>query len=121
DGPLDVRVVEGLDGDLDLGGLGGQVDEEALVQDLDDVRARVAEHGRDRGEAAGNVGHLDVEARQAAVADQTAHDHRGEQPRVHVAARQHHPDRPTGEAAAVFEEGGDAGGARALRHDLLDV
>ena len=98
--PVDVRVVERLDRDLDLGRPGRQVDEHALVQDLDDVGALVSEDGGDAAQAAGYVGHLDVQPRQPAVADEPAHDHRGQQARIDVAAGEHHPDPLAGEAVA---------------------
>ena len=81
----------------------------------------LAQDRRDGAQAARHVGHLDVQARQAPVADEAPHDDRRQQPRVDVAARQHDADRAPREPLAVLDEGGDAGGARALGDHLLDL
>ena len=82
------------------------------------------EHRGDRAEAAGRVGHLDQQAGQPAGAHEAAHDHRREQPRVDVAARQHDADRAAAGARAAacsVEQRGEAGGAGPLDDDLLDL
>ena len=77
--------------------------------------------GGDEAEGAGHVGDLDVQAGEPPGAHQAAHDHRRQQARVDVAAAEHHADLPAGEAVGVLEQRGDARGARALDHHLLDL
>ena len=74
-----------------------------------------------RGERAGAVVERDPEAGEPAAADEAPLDDRREQPGVDVAAGEHDADAPAGEPLGVGGEGGDAGGARPLDDDLLDL
>ena len=114
-------MVVGLQHDLELGRSGGHVEEHAVVDDLHDVGAGSADDRGDPTEDAGLVGDLDLEPSEAARAHEAAHDHRGEQAGVDVAAAEHHAHVAIGEQVRVLEQGGDPGRAGALDHHLLDL
>src|SRR5581483_5289399 len=83
---LEVVAVARLDDELEQRALGRQVGEDALVVDLDDVGAGLAQEVGDPGELARPVGEVDGELGEPALAGELAREHAGEQPRVDVAA-----------------------------------
>ena len=91
-----VAPVPRLDEELHLGAAHRGGAEDALVLHLDDVAAGLGDHPRHLGEAAGDVGHGDAQAREAAVAHEAAHQHRGEDAAVDVAPRDRQADAPAG-------------------------
>src|SRR5437867_6612514 len=110
-----------LDDDIELGALDRGVVEEALVMDLDDVAGMLADHPREAGEGTRHIRQLATQADEPALAYQAAHQDRGEQPRIHVAAGDHDADPPAGKALGCSEHGGDASGTGTLDHELLPL
>ena len=53
DGRLEMRPVAGFNDDLEHHGLGGQIREDALMGNLDDIGAGLAQDGDDRAELPG--------------------------------------------------------------------
>ena len=88
--------------------------------DLDDVDPGFVNLGGDRGERAGLVVGGDVKARDAALADEIADQHVGEQMRVDIAAAQQGRDLLALEALGIGEHRRKAGRAGALDHRLFD-
>src|SRR5205807_8501854 len=72
----DMAGIARLDDDIDLGELHRHVVEEALVIDLDDVAAALADDAGDAGEHSGRIADLGPEPHQAAVANEAAHHDR---------------------------------------------
>ena len=70
--------------------------------DLNDVRAHLADQGRDIGQEAGTIITNDPEADQTLGADQFAGQDRGQEPCVDIAAAK---DQPTLLAAELFGKG----------------
>ena len=79
---------------FELGHGDRHVVEEPLVVDLDDVAADLADEPRHAREQAGLVADLDAEAREPALARESAHEDRGEHARIDVAAHTPHPNPP---------------------------
>src|SRR5260370_16392689 len=90
-----------LDHRLDLRELHRHVVKQAVMVDLDDVAALLADDAGDLREGAGNVGDLDPEPHQPAGARQAALQDRGDQPCVNVAAREHGAPATPPEALAA--------------------
>src|SRR5262249_22563856 len=82
--------------------------EQAVVRDVDDVAAGVADARGDLGEDAGAIGNFHAQPHQPPVAQQVAQQHVGEDAGVDVAAGDGDADAPSREA----------GGARAFGDDL---
>jgi hypothetical protein len=108
-----------LDDGVDVGTLGREIGEQALVVDLDDVPAGVADGTREARQYARLVDDLNAQGDDAAVAHEPAQQDLPEQAGVDVAAADDQADALAGEALAVRQHGGEAGGAGPLRHDLL--
>src|SRR5882757_7272117 len=119
DDDLDMGPVAGLDHHVDVGALDRDLEEQALVIGLDDVAAGGADDAGDPAQHPGHVFDLDPQPGDLAVADQAAHQDRGQDARVDVAAADDDADTPSGEAFGVGQHAGDAGGAGALGHQLL--
>ena len=87
--------------------------------DLENVGAELAEPGGDLPEHAGPVGDGQAERDDAVLALELAHHHRGQDPRIDVAAAQNEPDLAAAEALRPGQHRAQPGGAGALRHGLL--
>ena len=113
--------VLGLDHDIELGAFDRSVVEQALVVHLDDVAGVFADHSRQAREGAGHVGQLATQADEPALAHEAAHQDRGEQPRVQIAAGDHDPDPAAAKPLGLGEHGGETGRPGALSHELLSL
>ena len=89
--------------------------------DLDDVAGMLADHRREAGKGAGNVGQFRAQPDQPALAHQTAHQYRGEKARVDVAAADDDPDPPAAKPLRRGQHRGETGGARTLDDQFLPL
>ena len=94
--------------------------EQALVIDLDDIAAGLADQAGDRPEHAGLVLDVDAQADQPSIAHKAAHQDGRKHARIDVAAGDDDADSAAGEAVPVLEDGGQRGRAGALDHRLFD-
>ena len=110
----------GFDGDVDTGAFRRHVQHGAMVGDLEDVAAGLADGAGDFGEHARPVADDDAHGDDALLAGELADHDRGGKPRIDVAAGKDEPDAASAEAGGIGEHGGEAGGAGALGHGLLE-
>src|SRR6185437_13377135 len=114
-------AVAGLDRDVEAGPLGDHAAEQPLVLHLDDVTARLADPAGNTRELARQVVDHDAQPHDPAIAYQAAQQHRGQEAGVDVTAAQHQPDLAALEDLRIDEQRGQARGARAFGHRLLDL
>src|SRR5690348_1960255 len=117
----DMAGIACLDDGLHFGELHRYVVEQAVMIDLDDVAALLADDASDLRQGAGDVGDLDPEAYQPAGADQRSLQDRREEPRVDVAAGQYEADAFAAEALGMAQQRGERRRTGALGDDFLDV
>src|SRR4051794_11034522 len=86
--------------------------------DFDDIAAGVADLAGDIGKDPGAVWNLQMQAQQAAVAQQRAQQHVGQDAGVDVATGDGDADLLAAEAFGIGKQGGETGGTGALRHGL---
>ena len=72
-----------------------------------------------RDQHARQIGQFGAQPDQPAAAHQAAHQQRGQQPRVDIAAGQHDADPPTAEPLGFGQQRRDAGGAGAFDDQFL--
>src|SRR5205085_7234936 len=118
---LDMPAVLGFDDDVELGALDRGVVKQALVVDLDDIAGMLADHPGEPGEGARDVGQFRAQPDQPALMYQTAHQDRGEEPRVDIAAANDNADSPAAKPLRRGQHGGETGGARPLDHQFLTL
>ena len=78
--------VLGFDDDVELGALDRGVVEQALVVDLDDVAGVLADDPGDARQRPRHIGQFGAQPHQAALAHQAAHQDRGQEAHVDIAA-----------------------------------
>ena len=99
-------LVAGFQGDVAVGFLGRQLGEQPVVADVDDVAAQTADDGGYPSQRAGHVLQFDPQLGDAAVADQCAHQERGQQPAVDIAAGEDDAHLLAAKHLGVGEDGG---------------
>uniref|UniRef100_A0A0N4ZL53 Transcriptional regulator n=1 Tax=Parastrongyloides trichosuri TaxID=131310 RepID=A0A0N4ZL53_PARTI len=111
--------VAGLDHDVELGALGGHVQRQPVVHDVDDVAAQTADDGGHGRQHARAVVAQDAIDDQPLLADHFAVQHHGQHARVDIAAGQFDADLHALEALGIGQDGGQAARPSALGHRLL--
>ena len=116
---VDMPAVLRLDHDVEFGALDRGVVEQALVMHLDDIAAEPADDPGNPRQHARQIGQFGAQPHQTAAAHQAAHQQRGEQPRIDIAAGQHDADPPAAKPLGLGEQRRDPGRAGALDDQLL--
>src|SRR6202021_1745344 len=79
---LKMGSISGLDHDLEQHRLGWQIGESALMGNLNDVGARLAEDRDDGGQLTGPIDDIEFQLRQAALPRELTGQHAGQQQRI---------------------------------------
>src|SRR6266567_2771958 len=103
EGRLKMRAVPGFDNDLEDHGLGWQIREDALMGNLDDIGACLAQDGDNRAELTGSIHDVELQFRKPAFPRELTRQHAGQEPCIDIASAQYQAERTTLEARLMGE------------------
>ena len=116
---FDMAPVLGFDDDIEFGALDRGVVKQPLMVDLDDVAGMLADDPRDPRQRSRHIGQFGAQPHQSAFAHQPAHQDRGKQPAVDVAAADDDRDPFAGKALGRGEHRRHPAGAGPFGDQLL--
>jgi len=111
DGLQGMRLVLGLDHEIESGASRGHVEQRAAVEDLQNIRPRSAKNGGDPAEHAGLIGDGEPERNNFSVTLEPAHDNGGEHPWIDIAAAEVEAELAAAKLLWLRQQRGKGGGA----------